>query len=260
MKIKSTFIALCCLVLLLSGCNGNSNYAPVIEGNDAQPGAKNVHIVSRGDTLFSIAWRYNIDFRVLADTNGLRSPYTIFPRQKIYLSTKASGKQSSKSVTTKNASASIRSSSQSATVNSHTPQQNSQSAAQKIDRTRYPFRWQWPVKGKVIRGFMVGPSPHKGIDIKSKIGNSVLAANSGKVVYAGSGLVGYGKLLIIKHDERYLSAYGHNSKLLVTEGQMVKVGQAIAKAGDTGTSEAKLHFEVRLDGKPINPIKLLPKR
>ena len=86
------------------------------------------------------------------------------------------------------------------------------------------------------------------------------AANSGKIVYAGSGLVGYGKLLIIKHSDIYLSAYAHNNRLLVKEGQMVKVGQKVAEMGDTGTDSIKLHFEIRKNGKPVDPLKLLPRR
>jgi len=109
------------------------------------------------------------------------------------------------------------------------------------------------------RRFSPASGTHKGIDIKGKLGEPVYAASSGKVVYAGTGLVGYGKLLILKHNENYLSAYGHNRNLLVKEGEKVKVGQRIAEIGDTGTDEVKLHFEIRHNGKPVDPIKLLPK-
>ena len=125
---------------------------------------------------------------------------------------------------------------------------------------RYPDRWQWPAQGALIRPFTTRGVEHKGIDIQGKIGEPVVAANSGKVVYAGSGLVGYGQLLIVRHDDRYLSAYGHNSRLLVREGDTVKGGQRIAELGDTGTSSPRLHFEIRRDGQPVDPLVLLPAR
>ena len=129
-----------------------------------------------------------------------------------------------------------------------------------MDRKSYPFRWQWPHSGKLIKRFSLAGNLHKGIDLRGDLGEPVVAANSGKVVYAGSGLVGYGNLLIIRHDEHYLSAYGHNSRLRVSEGDKVKVGQHIADIGNTGSNEMKLHFEIRRDGKPVDPLKLLPGR
>ncbi len=98
----------------------------------------------------------------------------------------------------------------------------------------------------------------KGIDIAGNLGTQVKAAGNGKVVYSGTGLRGYGQLVIIKHNETYLSAYGHNSKLLVKEGQQVTKGQTIAEMGSTDTSQVKLHFEIRKNGQPINPLNVLP--
>jgi lipoprotein NlpD len=129
-----------------------------------------------------------------------------------------------------------------------------------LDKTAYPFVWKWPAQGKLIRGYSTTGTVHRGIDLKGKLGEPVYAANSGVVVYAGSGLKGYGNLVIVKHNEYYLSAYGHNSELLVSEGDKVKSGQQIAKIGDTGTNELKLHFEIRRDGKPVDPTRLLPKQ
>ena len=100
----------------------------------------------------------------------------------------------------------------------------------------------------------------KGIDIAGRAGQGVFAAAPGRIVYAGSGLRGYGKLIIVKHDEVYLSAYAHNSKLLVEDGQRVSKGQQIALMGDTGTDRVKLHFEIRRKGKPVDPLKFLPAR
>ena len=116
--------------------------------------------------------------------------------------------------------------------------------------------FQWPARGNLISGF--DESKNKGLDIGGKVGDPVLAAADGRVVYAGAGLRGYGNLIIIKHDNTYLTAYAHNSKLLVKEGDNVRKGQKIAEMGDTDTDQVKLHFEIRRLGKPIDPATLLP--
>jgi lipoprotein NlpD len=116
------------------------------------------------------------------------------------------------------------------------------------------IRLSWPAKGKVTAEFS---ESNKGIDIAGKVGEPVLAASDGKVVYAGNSLRGYGNLVIVKHDNTYLTAYAHNSKLLVKEGDAVRKGQKIAEMGDTDTNSAKLHFELRVNGKPVNPIPYL---
>ncbi len=118
--------------------------------------------------------------------------------------------------------------------------------------------WRWPAVGEVTRGFST--SVHKGIDIAGEKGDPVVAVAPGKVVYAGAGIVGYGEMLIIKHNELYLSAYGHNEALLAAEGDVVEAGQTIAKKGSSGTDKVKLHFEIRKEGKPIDPLRVLPKR
>jgi lipoprotein NlpD len=118
--------------------------------------------------------------------------------------------------------------------------------------------WLWPAEGKVITSFSDGNG--KGIDIAGKPGDPVVAAAAGKVVYAGSGLRGYGKLVIIKHDDSFLSAYAHNRQLLVNEGQSVSKGQKIAELGNTDADRPKLHFELRRQGKPVDPLKYLPNR
>ncbi|MBB5017829.1 lipoprotein NlpD [Chitinivorax tropicus] len=115
--------------------------------------------------------------------------------------------------------------------------------------------WQWPTSGKVVSGFAAGG---KGIDIAGRRGQPVLAAAAGKVVYSGVGLRGYGKLLIIKHNKTYLTAYAHNQQLLVKEGEVVNKGDQIAEMGDSDTDKVKLHFEIRRFGKPVDPIKFLP--
>lgn len=117
--------------------------------------------------------------------------------------------------------------------------------------------WSWPTKGKVIATFNEGANI-KGVDISGKSGQPVLAAAAGKVVYSGNGLRGYGKLVIIKHNKTYLSAYAHNSQILVKEGQNVSKGQRIAEMGNSDADQVKLHFEIRRLGKPVDPLKLLP--
>ena len=118
-------------------------------------------------------------------------------------------------------------------------------------------RWRWPAKGKVVTSF--SRSGGKGIDIAGKFGQTIVAASAGRVVYSGSGLIGYGQLIIVKHNKRYLSAYAHNNKILVKEGDTVTGGQRIAEMGRSGSNRAMLHFEIRRDGKPIDPLRYLPK-
>lgn len=120
------------------------------------------------------------------------------------------------------------------------------------------LQWVWPATGKVASQFVEGAS--KGLDILGKKGDPVQAASDGKVVYSGSGLRGYGQLLIVKHNNTFLTAYAHNSRILVKEGQAVSRGQKIAEMGDTEADQVKLHFEVRRQGKPVDPLKHLPPR
>jgi lipoprotein NlpD len=119
--------------------------------------------------------------------------------------------------------------------------------------------WAWPASGKLIGQFAENGA-NKGIDIAAKVGDPVLAAGPGRVVYSGQGLRGYGKLIIIKHNNTYLSAYAHNNTLLVKEGQTVTRGQRIAEAGNSDSDVPKLHFEIRRQGKPVDPLKLLPEQ
>ena len=120
--------------------------------------------------------------------------------------------------------------------------------------------WSWPVKGKLIQGFNPNSAGKKGVKIAARAGTSVRAAAAGKVVYAGSGLSGYGRLIIIKHNKDFLSAYAHNRKLVAREGQWVKKGEVIAQMGSSGTDRTQLHFEIRKLGRPVDPLRYLPKR
>jgi lipoprotein NlpD len=195
--------------------------------------------VRKGDTLYSIAQRHNISTQKLASINGLRSPYTIQPGQTLKL--KAS---SSKQAT--------RSAKSPGTKQRPTTTSSSTAYSKKVT-------WRWPVKGQVISTYKYRKSDRKGIKIAGKEGKPVKAAASGKVVYSGNGLISYGNLVIIKHNRTYLSAYAHNRKLLVKEGDMIKSGQKIAELGKTGTDSPQLHFEIRKNGKPVNPLNYLPR-
>lgn len=247
------------IVFLLTSCIGGGNYAPVIERKTHIGSLPKNHIVVSGETLFSIAWRYGIDYRRLVSANNISTPYTIYPGQKLRLGSAKvnpinAGRQSRAKVRAQ------RPAEKRQLPKSSSKTQSKQRKSGNYDKRPQRLRaWQWPVRGKVLKPFISASAVHKGIDIKGKLGEPVHAANSGEVVYAGSGLVGYGKLLIVKHDQQYLSAYGHNSKLLVKEGDFVKAGQRIASVGDTGTDKVMLHFEIRLNGKPVNPLKLLKK-
>lgn len=257
---QSIRIGLIVCLLGLYGCFGGGNYAPVIERKQRLAVIPKTHSVSRGETLYSIAWLYKLDVQGLAVTNGISEPYTIYPKQVIRLDDRVSAGSSKVaarpvSPVKRPATAPSR-----PTVSTGSASSVSQPSVVQNDRASvYPFRWQWPASNSLLRSYSSVSAVHKGIDIQGNFGEPVHAANSGRVVYAGSGLVGYGKLLIIKHNEKYLSAYGHNSKLLVKEGAMVKVGEKIAEFGDSGTDKVKLHFEIRRNGQPVNPLSLLPK-
>jgi len=119
--------------------------------------------------------------------------------------------------------------------------------------------WRWPAQGPVVTGFAPGAPARKGIDIAGRLGQPVIASEAGRVVYAGDGLIGYGRLVILKHNKNYLSAYGYNRKLLVREGDAVKRGQRLAEMGRDIQGKPRLHFEIRRNGTPVNPMKLLPR-
>ncbi len=246
------------------------------------------YVVKRGDTLFSIAFRYGWDFKALAARNNIPQPYTIHPGQAIRFDGRSSsdgaapvvvagsapvGTGSAPVVTGSNSpSSSYRRTIITRPVGAPTPgtvtaPANSTTAAP-VTPTPTPVPagqrsstgWAWPANGVLISKFASNSSLNKGVDIAGELGQPVFAASDGSVVYAGSGLRGYGELIIIKHSETYVSAYGHNRRLLVREGQQVKAGQQIAEMGSTGTDRVKLHFEIRSQGKPVDPLQFLPRR
>jgi lipoprotein NlpD len=218
------------------------------------------HKVKSGDTLFSIAWRYGLKYQDLAKYNKISTSYRIYPGQIIRLFPPVTDKTWSKGKANNNrSSASKASVSYSKNNRSKFKTQKNFGGEKDVHQTGAPV-WQWPSRGSILKHFAGSSTLSKGIDIGGNLGEPVLAAASGQVVYAGHGLRGYGRLLIVRHNDSFLSAYAHNNRLLVKEGDFVKAGQKIADMGSSGTEGVKLHFEIRRDGTPEDPLKFLPER
>ena len=212
------------------------------------------YTVKRSDTLYSIAWRYGLDYKQLARWNQIDVKAPIHPGQRLRLLD--SGKQTSASSSKQKSSTKTNTKSK---AKSKTKTKTKVATASKNDQsgTRHPVKWIWPTRGKPLNTFLASKLDRRGIDIAGKSGQPVYAVADGKVVYSGNGLTGYGNLIIIKHSETYLSAYAYCQERLVEEGTLVKSGKVIAKMGRRDNT-AKLHFEIRRNGKPVNPMKYLP--
>jgi lipoprotein NlpD len=245
--------SLLALVVLLSGCL-KQNPAPI----SWIKYGRGWYIVKKGDTLYSIARKYNKSFANIAKNNNIRSPYTLWVGQKIKINnsqvvTKPVIKKSVVSVKpVKKSQHKLLPSSQAKAQPKLTPKQNTNLVVKDY------IKWGWPAKGDVSGKFVQGQVKQNGIAITNMLGTPVCAAADGVVIYSGDALRGYGNLIIIKHDKNYLTAYAHNQKIIVKEKDTVKLGQQIASMGSSGTDKVKLHFEIRYHGKPLDPIKLLP--
>lgn len=223
----SRLAALLCIGLLLTACGGARWQ------DDA-----NTHIVRRGETLFSISWRYGKDPEDIARWNRLGDGSLIYPGQVIRLTP--------------------------------SPGSSSRATTSKPSRTRTAPKplppipaepsptWAWPTSGRISVEFGAKPGTGTGVLIDGKAGQPIHASAAGRVVYAGDGLIGYGKLIILKHNNTYLSAYGYNSALLVKEGDQIRAGQRIATMGEGPERKPRLHFEIRRNGQPVNPRRQLP--
>lgn len=243
-------------MLLVASCA--SNGVPVYDIYDiyhnnrppAQPATRGYYIVKRGDTLYSIAFRHGWSSTDLARANGIAAPYTIYPGQKIYFNRRvpsvATTKTKTKPTTAKRSM-------------STKPKTKPPTPRPKVALAKGQPKFKWPGGNSILSHFGEQDS-RKGINIGGSKGSPVTAAAKGVVVYRGNGIKGYGNLLIIKHNEQWLSAYAHNASLLVNEGSEVVAGQKIATIGDTGSWRTQLYFEIRKGGKPIDPERLLPKR
>jgi len=213
--------------LLLAGCSSTPTRDLPANG---------VHVVQKGEFISQIAQIYGLEWEELAKLNGLKPPYALRIGQRLRLTPGA--------------------------VNSSSALNRSED---RVDNTEPgepigTIPWIWPTEGRVVSTFKAKDATRKGIDIAGVVGQKVFAAADGEVVYSGAGLAGYGKLIIIKHDARFLSAYAYNEKLLVSEGQKVKSGQVIAHMGLESVDKPRLHFEIRLDGQPIDPLRQLPRQ
>ena len=241
-------------------------------GNLDAEEAGSSYVVRRGDTLFSIAWRFEQDPDLLKRRNQLRSDL-IQPGQSLKLKgdippepeleVQPAPKRLTPPV--------IKAEPEPVQTPKPKPKPKPKEAPKpavkqppkpKAKATPVPqlTGWQWPVSGPVLEAYSDKTRFSRSLQLGGQVGTPVKAAASGRVVYAGDGLVGFGNLVIISHEGKLLSAYGHNQSLSVKVGDVVTVGQVIAKMGSTGTDRVKLHFEIRKQGKPINPVSLLPKR
>ena len=283
MQPRNCYVSAGCLLAaltlsaLLAGCaSPPPGGVQVVDRNQAggastrqrQAVTKGHYVVLRGDTLYSIAFRFGWDWKALAARNQIAPPYLIRVGQVI----RFDGRQPARQVVMAPAPVVV---TKAPVTRPSTPVQAPPARTEattpapiKVTPATTPVQsvprsaagWAWPSKGAVIGRFSSNGSLNKGIDIAGELGEPVLAASDGSVVYAGSGLRGYGELVIIKHSDTYVSAYGHNRRLLVQEGQRVKVGQTIAEMGSTGADRVKLHFEIRRQGKPVDPLQYLPHR
>ena len=238
----SLLITILLLATLNQGCTPYN--APIVDLDQPPSQLINTHLVEEGESLYSIAWRYDFNVSELATINGISKPYRVRKGQILNLDKNFKvkkqsfvSKQNVKEITPK-----VVDRTSSVVKKSPFIQLPNKISAKKL-------RWQQPIKGKIIEGY--NPKElRKGIVIQAISRASVKPAAQGVVVYAGDGLRDYGKLVIIKHSDYLLSAYGHNQKLLVEEGQVVDGNMAISKLGSNG----QLYFEIRKDGKPINPV------
>jgi lipoprotein NlpD len=256
--------------LLLAACAAKLP-APVVDrsARSAGDGAAPVgyYRVNSGDTLYAIAFTQGVDYRQLARWNGLRAPYIIYPGQDLRLTAPP------ETATAKRQPAPAKSPPAAQQTSPKRPGEAPPASSKPVVQTAPPVvqapaqepqsdpdGWQWPAGGRVLRGFVPNEPSRKGLDIAGREGEPVKAAAAGTVVYSGNGLIGYGELIIIKHSERLLSAYGHNRRRLVAEGDRIRAGQAIAELGRNDRNEAMLHFEIRVQGQPVNPLEYLPPR
>lgn len=253
-RAKTSLTALALTVGILTGCAGQPTLAPVDHAGKAVPDS---YVVVRGDTLYGIAWRYGLDFDDIVSWNQLSNPDLIFPGQQLRLKSSATSRVASSSVTNRDAGRTARSAS-AATLPEPPVSDKPMPVPQVGDRKVGNLSWQWPTDGEVVRGFAPDIPGRKGIQIAGGLGETISAASEGQVVYSGSGLPGYGRLIIVKHSDALLSAYGYLGKIFVQEGERVQLGQPIAEMGTSSESQPLLHFEIRQDGKPVNPLRFLP--
>ncbi len=221
--------------LLLSGCDDSSHIAPVIDAWYQPHAASHFYVVRGSDTIYSIAFAFGLDYRDLVAVNQLSPPYVLRSGQRLIMTHRPSQPAPTH-------------------FTARTPVQ------QLIVRNRsvvFNDQWHWPVRGRIIRGFTRSQSGQPGISIAGQLGEPIRAASSGIVVYSGDGVRGYGNLIIIKHNDSYLSAYAFNQVNLVNVGDQVRSGQVIARMGQNDAGRTLLYFEIRRNGMPVDPLSFL---
>ena len=252
---------------------------PVAREHEQETNAQ-TYVVQKGDTLYSIAFMHGVDYREVAELNNLVNPAAIQIGQKLRLNVpvattatkveikpvvvqapaETGGTKSypkvGKIAYSEQALAQAEQMEKGIAASAGTAPVQKTGTAQNGDDEE-SLEWGMPTSGKVVAGFSESEN-RKGVDIIGSRGQAIVASASGKVVYSGSGLRGYGKLIIIKHNKTFLSAYAHNDHVLVKEGQSVTKGQKIAEMGNTDADQVKLHFEIRKLGKPVDPAQYLP--
>src|SRR5690554_2689350 len=289
------------VLIFLSACGSRPEPAPVSSVyrgpsyHDYAPASwsEDTYTVRTGDTLYSIAFRANMDVREIAQLNSLVEPYRLYPEQVLTLKAppsiaKASkptintvrNKQIEQSVIVERADPVVSSPQTRYGENiSKSAEARVESSAQRVATTppvqvRPPvprpspqerviasadIRWQWPSKGNIVKRFSTREPMNRGLEFAGSKGDPIVAAAAGKIVYVGTALRGYGRLIIIKHNDDYITAYGHNDSILVQEQQWVEAGQQIATMGSSGRDNVRLRFELRLRGNSVNPENYLPR-
>jgi len=258
MRIRAIF-AVFWLVIFLTGCGG-SMPVPVINKSPNRLIPPQV-IVKPGESIYSISWLYGLDYLKIAKWNGLKKPFTLQPGQRLALRQGATTIAAAPSEPVISQPLPAETGAISAKPSAAPQPTNTQpaatpKAAKQAPALSAPSRWQWPADGELIARFSRN-SGVNGIRIAGQPGSTISATAAGDVVYVGEGLRGYGKLVIVKHSDKYLSAYAHNRAILVQEGQRIKAGQKIAEMGSSGAERTMLHFEIRVNGKPEDPLKYL---
>lgn len=245
-------LVILCLVLSAAAC-GPGLYRWDTNGSTTQanPANDKTYTVQRGDTLYSIAWRYGLDYRELARMNSIGSNYLIHPGQILQLHSEVKSSPVNRPAAGSNGA-------QVTAPQLTGPQRRADANA--ASATSGDVSWRWPADGAIVARFGASNATGKGIDLTGRVGDPVRAAADGMVVYAGSGLIGYGRIIIVKHSEEFLSAYGHNDELFVREGEQVKRGEKIAALGRGPGNKPLLHFEIRVNGKAVDPMQYLPSR
>jgi lipoprotein NlpD len=242
-------LLLCALVLLAGCANQSGTRAPVTDLNSGSTAVARTYVIKPGDTLNKIARANGIDEATLLRLNKLVNPNRLIVGQTLRLSegTEAAAAAPRPGTMSKPEARPL-----DATASSP---QVSETTAPAADAGL--ISWGWPANGKVIQGFT---QTTKGIDIAGNAGDAIEAAANGKVMYAGNGVRGLGNLIIVNHDNGFITAYAHNRTLLVKAGQDVKKGAKIAEMGQTDAASVRLHFEVRRQGTPVDPLQYLPSR